>query len=198
MLYQIAHYIRAHFAFFWDFLEWINSCFFELIYLSKLRTLSSVCLKNNHSLYNIREAELPDAYKLSLFFHEQPESAFAYFKPHGFDEVALRKLICRKSFLIYIVEKDSKIVGYFFLRSFCNGTAYLGKMVDYEFQGKGIGKLMCQTAMDISIHLGLRMFESINKKNIASMKSSAVLKQVIVKELKDGDLLIEDLPLEKK
>ena len=51
--------------------------------------------------------------------------------------------------------------------------------------------------MDVALTLGIRMFESINKKNMASMRSTgAVLKQVIMQELEHGDLLIEDLPLE--
>ena len=98
---------------------------------------------------------------------------------------------------MYVVEQEGEIVGYFFLRSFVHGQTYLGKMVDHEHQGQGIGKLMCKAAMDVAVTLGVRMFESINMRNMASMRSTgAVLKQVVLQELEHGDLLIEDLPLE--
>lgn len=94
--------------------------------------------------------------------------------------------------------QDKKLVGYFFLRSFVHGQSYLGKMVDHGHQGQGIGKMMCKAAMDVAQTLGIRMFESINKRNMASMRSTgAVLKQVVLQELGHGDLLIEDLPLSK-
>lgn len=195
MLYKIAHFLRDNLSFIWDLMEWANSIVFGLRYSKTLKELPVVLKRNSTSVYSVVEARLVDATRMASFFAAQPESDYAFFKPHGFDEKSLRSLLKRTSFMMFLVEKDGEMVGYFFLRSFCHGQAYLGKMVDHTMQGKGIGKLICKAAMDISVAVGLRMFESINKKNVASMKSSSVLKQVVVKELEDGDLLIEDLPL---
>lgn len=196
MLYKIAHLLRDNFSFLWNLLEWINSIVFKLRYSSELSALGHILEINSSAKYVFREAKVIDASKLANFFSVQPKEDYTFFKPHDFDEASLKKLLNRTSFLMFLVEEDNCIVGYFFLRSFCHGEAYLGKMVDHMHQGKGIGKMMCKTAMDIATTLGIRMFESINKNNIASIRSSSVLKQVVVKELKDGDVLIEDLPLE--
>lgn len=197
MLYKLAHIIRDHFGFLWDWMEWMNAVVFGILYRSKLKRVEEVLEKDSTETYRQRKAVGKDASRLAAFFAAQPEQDFTYFRPHGFEEHELKKLLNRASFQMFVVEEEMTIVGYFFLRSFCNGQCYLGKMVDHNHQGKGIGKLMCKAAMDVATVEGLRMYESINKDNRASMKSSsAVLKQVIVKELEDGDLLIEDLPLD--
>jgi hypothetical protein len=67
-------------------------------------------------------------------------------------------------------------------------------MVDVNSQGKGIGTKMCLCAMDIAQALGLRMFETISKENIASLRSTEkVLNIRIVEELENDYLYIEDL-----
>ena len=117
-----------------------------------------------------------------------------YFKPHGFDSKSLQKLQKNKAFLGYIVKNGNTPVGYFFLRSFFFGKSYLGKMVDHDYQGKGIGKTMCLCAMDIASALGLRMFETISKDNLSSLFSTQnVLETRIVEEMPDNYLMIEDL-----
>ena len=193
MLYTIAHWLRAHCNWMWEVAEDMNSVAFGMRYRKPLRRIEAVIA----DYAKVRVAVPADAERLALFFDKQPESAFEFFRPHAFDEETLSKLIGRKSFLMFVVEEEGVIVGYFFLRSFVHGVCYLGKMVDHEHQGQGIGKRMCKAAMDVAVTLGLRMFESINRNNMASMRSTgAVLKQVVLEELEHGDLLLEDLPLE--
>ena len=49
--------------------------------------------------------------------------------------------------------------------------------------------------MRMASALGIRMFESINKDNMGSMKASQkACRVVVVEELEGGDVLIEDLP----
>lgn len=141
------------------------------------------------------EVQAADVPALVRFFAAQPEEAFRFFRPHGFDGKTLRKLQRRKSFLMYCVrDGEGQIVGYFFLRCFFIGNAFLGKMVDVNSQGKGIGTQMCLCAMDIAQALGLRMFETISKENIASLRSTEkVLNTRIVEEMENGYLYIEDL-----
>ena len=75
----------------------------------------------------------------------------------------------------------------------------LGKMVDVNVQGKGIGTKMCLCAMEISKALGLRMFETISKDNIASLRSTEkVLNVRIVEEMENGYLYIEDLGIKSE
>lgn len=188
--------------------EAMNSLLFGIRYAKGLKRVPEVLELHQTERVMLRECTLADAEALAAFFARQPEEDFEYFRPHAFDAVSLKTLLKRKSFLMFVAEtltpsdnlshSNHSIVGYFFLRSFVHGQSYLGKMVDHAHQGQGIGKMMCKSAMDVAQTLGLRMFESINKDNTASMRSTgAVLKQVVLEELAHGDLLIEDLPLDK-
>lgn len=197
MLYRLAHFLRDHCGWIWDLAEAVNSLAFKVRYASQLKQVPQVLVKNSTEKVQLRVAALEDAGAMAVFFSKQPEEDFTFFRPHAFDAESLKVLLKRTSFMMFVAECDHEIVGYFFLRSFVHGQSYLGKMVDHEHQGQGIGKLMCKAAMDVALTLGLRMFESINKENMASMRSTgSVLKQVILQELEHGDLLIEDLPLE--
>lgn len=208
MLYKIAHLLRDYCSWIWDVVEAMNSFAFSIRYKKGLKQVPQVLAKNNTEKVWLREASPQDAKALAAFFAKQPEEDFEFFRPHGFDEESLKVLLKRTSFMMFVAEVSTddalqntqkEIVGYFFLRSFVHGQSYLGKMVDHEHQGQGIGKLMCKAAMDVALTLGIRMFESINKANMASMRSTgAVLKQVILEELEHGDLLIEDLPLSEE
>jgi L-amino acid N-acyltransferase YncA len=143
----------------------------------------------------VRIADTNDARKLAEFFARQPEDSFKWFRPHGFDEGTMRKLLSRKSYIIYVLEEKGEIIGYAFLRCFLNGKCFLGKMVDVNHQGKGVCTKLCEVGMNIAQKTGFRMFESINKENIGSMKASQKACDVIVvEELEGGDLLIEDRP----
>ena len=107
----------------------------------------------------------------------------------------MRRLLKRGSYVIYVMEEQGEIIGYAFLRCFVNGKCFLGKMVDMNHQGKGVCTKLCKVGMDMATALGLRMFESINKANIGSMKASQKACDVIVvEELENGDVLIEDRP----
>ncbi len=131
---------------------------------------------------------------MASFFLSQPVEAFRFFKPHGFETETIGRLARNPSFLMFIVEKEGRIAGYFFLRSFFIGKTFLGKMVDYQMQGRGIGQEMCRCAMDISSSLGLRMFETISKDNLASLYSSQkVLEVRVLDEMEKGNLYIEDI-----
>lgn len=208
MLYKLAHLLRDYCGWLWEVAEGMNSLAFGIRYASRLKLVPQVLVKNSSEKVQLRVAEVEDAEALAEFFARQPEADFEFFRPHAFDAASLKVLLKRTSFMMFVAETvepsetlkpcETPIVGYFFLRSFVHGQSYLGKMVDHAHQGQGIGKQMCKAAMDVELTLGLRMFESINKKNMASMRSTgSVLKQVVLQELEHGDLLIEDLPLVK-
>lgn len=143
----------------------------------------------------VRVADVSDAERLANFFARQPEESFKWFRPHPFDEGTMRKLLGRKSYIIYVQEEDEEIIGYAFLRCFMNGKCFLGKMVDVNHQGKGVCTTLCRVGMNIAEKIGFRMYESINRDNLGSMKASQKACDVIVvEELDNGDVLIEDRP----
>ena len=192
-MYKLAHFLRDKLPFIWDFVDWVNAVLFSIRYGRKMKALP-VVLAAEAGDYIITEIADIQKTDLELFFVSQPEESFKFFKPHGFDTRSLRKLQKNKAFLAYMVKKGEVFVGYFFLRSFFFGKAYLGKLVDHKHQGQGIGKMMCLCAMDIASTLGLRMFETISKDNLSSLYSTRnVLETRIVQEMPDNYLMIEDL-----
>lgn len=192
-MYRLAHFLRDHLPLIWDFVDWLNGVLFTWRYGRKMKALPEM-LDAVAGEYKIVEFTSFQTTDLEKFFATQPEDCFKYFKPHGFDAKSLRKLQRNKAFLAYIVKDGDSLVGYFFLRSFFLGKAYLGKMVDHDHQGKGIGKMMCLCAMDIASALGLRMFETISKDNLSSLYSTQnVLETRIVEEMPVNYLMIEDL-----
>lgn len=196
-MYRLAHFLRDKLPFVWDLVDWLNGLLFSLRYGGRMKSVPGLLEGYPKSLEIVGMSEMEPS-DLERFFASQPEEAFKFFKPHGFDAKSLRKLQRNKAFLAYVIKEDDKPVGYFFLRSFFFGKAYLGKMVDYAHQGRGIGKQMCICAMDIASKLGLRMFETISKDNIASLYSTQnVLETRIVKEMPDNYLMIEDIKIKE-
>lgn len=192
MLYDLAHVLKEKCPWIWDLIEWTNDMLMRVLHGRQLKSLAAVLEKRD--FYYATEA---DASRLAAFFSDQPEEAYTYFRPHGFDEASLRKLLKRKSWVLYFREdNDGNVVAYGFLRCFFMGKAYLGKMVSTYAQGKGHGHAICLAGMDVALHLGLHMYESISKKNLASMRSTEkVLMVRVVAELEDDTLLLEDTPL---
>lgn len=187
MLYELAHTIQKKAPWIWEVVESLNAtlCGWKIG-----RGRLQECLADG-----VRIADINDAGCLADFFARQPEDSFKWFRPHAFDEATMRKLLRRKSYIIYVMEEGDEIIGYAFLRCFVNGKCFLGKMVDVNHQGKGVCTRLCAVGMDIADAVGMRMFESINRDNIGSMRASQKACEVIVmEELAGGDLLIEDRP----
>ena len=188
MLYELAHWLQSKRPWIWQGVEAFNSllCGMKIGNRQQLKD----CLTDD-----VRIADMNDAGQLADFFARQPEESFKWFRPHAFDEATMRSLLERKSYIIYVQEEEGNIIGYAFLRCFINGKCFLGKMVDVNHQGKGVCTKLCKVGMNIAVKTGFRMFESINKDNIGSMKASQKACDVIVvEELENGDVLIEDRP----
>lgn len=187
MLYELAHTLQAKMPWIWEGVEVFNAilCGWKIG-----RGRLERCMVDG-----VRIADINDAGRLADFFARQPEESYKWFRPHGFDKETMRKLLSRKSYIIYVLEEEGNMIGYAFLRCFMNGKCFLGKMVDVNHQGKGVCTKLCEVGMDIAQKTGFRMFESINKENIGSMKASQKACDVIVvEELDNGDVLIEDRP----
>lgn len=187
MLYTLAHVIKNKAPWIWSVSEDLNAFVFRMMKAAPLKRLGGCCADG------VRLATLDDAGRLAKFFSEQPEESYKWFRPHRFDEASVRRLLKTASYIIYVQEEDGDIIGYAFLRSFCNGKCFLGKMVDGRHQGKGVCTTLCRVGMRMATVLGMKMYESINEANVGSMKASQKACEVtLVEKLKDGDVLIED------
>lgn len=194
MLYALAHFLRDHCPFIWDLVDVLNSFLFSLRYGNKLKEIKEV-LKRVDSPYVILPLSECQVSDLAAFFDTQPQEAFAYFRPHGFDEKSLKKLQSYSAFLAYVIKDDEKIIGYFFMRSFFHGKTFIGRIVDYNFRGKGIAKIMNRITFEIAQLIGLRVFQTISTKNISSLMSAQAENELrVIKTLPNGDLYVENLP----
>lgn len=179
----------------WKVIEFCNEILFVLRYQNKLKRIHGL-LDDYKNEFRIVEASIEIIPSLVSFFAEQPKDSFTYFHPHEFDENSLRRLVKKKSFLMFLVSNsNNEIVGYFFLRCFFNGKCFRGKMVDYRWRGKGIAVLMGKITTTIANTLRMRMFGTVSKSNLSSLASSQESNEIkIVKELPNDYLYIEYLP----
>lgn len=181
----------------WDLVDAINSCFFSLRYGRRLKDIESKVMKKyaSETCYEICRMREVDASQLADFFAVQPEEAYKYFKPHKFDVTSIRKLQRNKSFLAYLVLDEGKIVGYCFNRSFFHGRGFRGRMVDMDYRGNGLGTTMNRLLNDVGFGIGLRLFETVSKDNVASYRSAMSASNVkVVEELPHNELYLEILP----
>ena len=193
MLYEIAHFLRDRMPWIWDFVDMLNSWLFSLRYGRKLRDALPTSLKGSGQLIVVAMREI-ETDELVQFFAHQPEEAFRYFRPHGFDAVSIKKLQKNKAFLAYVIKDGEQIAGYCFIRSFFFGKGFRGRMVDINYRGKGLGTMMNKLLNEVGFGIGLRLYETVNKDNIASYRSALSASNVkVVEELDAGDLYLEIL-----
>lgn len=194
MLYAIAHFLRDKLPWVWDLVDSINSCLFSLRYGKKLAAVESSVLEKytQETGYRVCRMREVDAEKLAEFFSKQPEEAFTYFRPHGFDAKSVKKLQRNKAFLAYLLMDGVSVAGYCFNRSFFHGKGFRGRMVDMDYRGKGLGTMMNRLLNEVGFGTGLRLFETVSKDNLASYRSSLSASEVrVVKELPHNELFLE-------
>ncbi len=133
--------------------------------------------------------------KLVAFFAAQPQEAFMFFKPHGFDSRSLRKLQRKRSFVAYILMDGEDVAAYCFIRSFFMGKGFRGRMVGISHRGRGLSTMMNRMLNELGFGIGLRLFETVSKKNVASYRSALSASDVrVVEEMGDDELYLEILP----
>lgn len=194
MLYKIAHILRDKFSWLWNCIEWANSALFSMRYGKKLKKYSFANIPIGYGLvpiHDVAEEELVE------FFSHQPEDAFTFFHPHGFDEKSLKRLQKNKAFLGYVLldKTNNRIAGYCFNRCFFIGQGFRGRMVDIAYRGRGLGTSMNKILNEVGFGLGLRLFETVSKDNVASYRSALSASNVrVVREMDSNELYLEILP----
>lgn len=182
--------------FIWDLIDVLNSCLFAIRYGRKLKSVEIDVLQQYAEMSGMEVVRLRDVPtdKMADFFAAQPEDAYIFFKPHGFDEGCLKKLQRNRSFLAYVLMYNGHIAAYCFIRSFFMGKGFRGRMVGMDFRGRGLGTLMNKLMNDIGFGIGLRLFETVSKDNIASYRSALSASRVkVVEELEHNELYLEIL-----
>lgn len=199
MLYKIAHILRDNMPWLWDLVDVMNSFLFSVCYGDRLKRLQEgekLYDFDNEACFKIMPIREVPIGQLVSFFNRQPEGAYTFFKPHGFDAKSIKKLQRNRAFLAYVLidESNGQIAGYCFIRSFFFGKGFRGRMVDIGYRGKGLGTVMNKLLNEVGFGIGLRLFETVNKANVASYRSAISASKVkVVRELNNNDLFLEIL-----
>lgn len=192
-LYKIAHILRDKLSWLWNIIEWTNGVIFNMRYGKKLKAFSFTTIPDGYDIVPIKNISTSD---LVAFFERQPEETYTYFRPHGFDAKSIRLLQRNKAFLGYVLKEKSSsaIVGYCFNRCFLHGQGFRGRMVDIDYRGKGLGTAMNKILNEVGFGVGLCLFETVSKDNVASYRSAMSASNVkVVKELPHNELYLEIL-----
>lgn len=196
MLYAIAHFLRDKLPWIWDLIDILNSWLFSMRFGVKLSKIEGEILDRygkECGMKIVPMRELPTE-EFVAFFAAQPEEAYKFFKPHGFDAKSIKKLQWNKSFLAYILLDSNNIAAYCFIRGFFMGKGFRGRMVGISHRGRGHGTLMNRMMNDVGFGIGLRLFETVSKRNVASYRSAMSASNVkVLEEMDDDELYLEIL-----
>jgi hypothetical protein len=190
---KLLIYIKHHIKFVWDLIEWMNGILFHLLYGDIFKRIIPDVIEN-HKLedYTFKVLDYRDLDLLTDLFGRQNNEELRYFKPHGFDKKSIFKTFKNPAFLMMGVFENDQIVGYFFLRCFWNKKCFVGRLVDWNYQGKGIGKVMNDIMYNIAWDAGFRCLSTISKNNKAVMTAhSRNDKMIVLKDLDNDYLLVE-------
>ena len=193
MLVRLLIYIKHHFSFLWNLIEWLNAPLFRMLHGSRFNRKVAAALQE-YTLpgFGVRLLESGDLRGLKQLIDRQSPGRLTFFKPHGFDEQSLIRTFRNPSFLMMGVFNGTHMVGYFFLRCFWNKKCFVGRLIDEPFEGKGIGRVMNQIMYNIGWKMNFRVLSTISKNNHWVMKSHAGnASMVIRKELANDYLLVE-------
>jgi hypothetical protein len=192
---RILLFIKHHFSFLWEIIEWVNRLFFSSFFNTKLnRILPGVFYDYPDSQFAFRRLTENDIESLHSMITEQDSSDLKYFHPHGFDLKSLHHQLNNSSFLMMGAFNGEKMAGYFFLRFFANKKCFVGRLIDKQFRGKGIGLTMNKIMYETAWRMGFRCLSTISRNNTRVMRAHAKNPaMVVLKELRDNYLLVEFL-----
>lgn len=199
MIYRIAHVVRDRMPFVWDMIDGMNSLLFRYRYGGRLRETEKRVMreysKDGMRVVRLRDVEVE---RMVEFFGHQPEEAFTFFRPHGFDAKTISKLQRNDAFMAYVLMDGEHVIGYCFNRSFFHGKGFRGRMIDIDHRNRGYATMMNRILNDIGFGIGLQLYETVSMDNIASYRSSVKASRVkVIEELPNRELYLEivDSPL---
>lgn len=185
-------YAKHRLKFLWKTAESLNGGLFRLLYPSFALKAEPILQGASSESLIFSMMEPADIPAVVSMLRSQPEGHLALFAPHDFDEATFRRLLRNSGYLLMTVrsrEKESPL-GYFFLRAFFTGKAFMGLMVGSEFNGRGIGSEMWKTGAEICRAMGLRMYATVSSHNTASLSSARKGTDVTVKDELTNDYLL--------
>jgi len=193
---RVMIFIKHHLLILWRLIEWGNGVLFSFFFRPSLeKVLPLVFRAFTKPPYLFRRLDASDSNTLFKLLNTQSASDLTYFNPHGIDLESIKKQFRNHAFLMMGVFYEDKMAGYFFLRFFINKQCFVGRLIDKDFRGKGIGQVMNQIMYEISWRISFQCLSTISKNNIAVMKAHAKNPaMVIIKELENNYMLVKFVP----
>lgn len=186
-------FIKHHLGFIWKIIEWGNGLIFSTIYKRILeKVITEVLIESSVPPYSYRRIGLQDSVLLYELIQSQYLPDLKYFNPHGFDIASIKEQSKKDSFLMMGAFDGDKMVGYFFLRFFANKKCFVGRLIDKNYRGKGIGRVMNMIMYEIAWRMDFRCLSTISRNNSLVMSShSKNANMIVLKELRNDYLLVE-------
>jgi hypothetical protein len=190
---RILIFIKHHFGGLWRIIDWGNGILFRCLYKSKKQdVLRGVLSRVENTSLTYRELGPSDIQLLKGLIESQPPDDLTYFSPHDFDLEALHAQIKKPAFLMMGAFDEENIVGYFFLRFFANQKCFVGRLIDRDNRGQGIGSVMNTIMYETAWNMGFKCLSTISRNNKAVMGAHAKNPtMLILKELQNDYLLVE-------
>jgi RimJ/RimL family protein N-acetyltransferase len=190
---KLLIFIKHRFGFLWKLIEWGNGLLFSILHERSMeRVLPSVFSGTGSAAYTFRRLTPADAEALHGLIASQEASDLLYFRPHGFDLPSIKKQFKKRAFLMMGSFDQERMTGYFFLRFFANKKCFVGRLIDREYRGKGIGNMMNDLMYGTAWRMGFRCLSTMSKNNRAVMHAHAKNASMIrLKELRNDYILVE-------
>ena len=193
---QILLFIIHNLGFIWIIIERVNDLLFYLLYHKRLDRVSREVFKEiQHHSVIFRRISIAESASLYELIRNQPASDLTYFKPHSFELKSIVRQTRKPSFLMMGAFINDSLIGYFFLRLFVNRKCFVGRLIDKNYRGHGIGVTMNRIMYEIAWRMKFRCLSTISRNNHAVMKAHSGNRYMsVLKELKDDYWLVEFLP----
>ena len=190
---RILLFIKHHLGAIWKIIDWGNGILFRFFYGSKMRRVASAVIDETESgSLTCRELQNSDLQSLRDLIESQPADDLTYFSPHAFDLESLKAQLRNPAFLMMGIFGDQGLIGYFFLRFFTNKKCFVGRLIDKDHRGKGIGSIMNTVMYETAWGIGFRCLSTISRNNTAVMRAHEKNPtMVILKSLPNDYLLVE-------
>lgn len=190
---KVFLFIKHRLRVLWIIIEWGNSQIFTLIFKRRMEHVVSAVLKEySKPTYIYRKLISSDSEDLVQLLKLQDSSDKEYFKPHGFDLESIKKQFRKSSFLMMGVFDGHRLIAYFFLRFFSNRKCFVGRIVDKEYRGKGVGRVMNRIMYETAWQMKFQCLSTISRNNALVIRAHSKNENMIIrKELQDDYLLVQ-------
>lgn len=173
LIYKFFYFIKSKLHFLWIFISYLNSILFCIFYpgikikIRKYLTEYSINKFIDESGYKLKTLDYSDI-EILLSFLQKNENKSIFFQPFQFSKKKLKFILSSNSFINFGIFHGKKLIGYFFLRLFINKKSFLGLLIDYDYRGKGISKIILKILYDFSKLIDFNLYSTIWKENINS------------------------------